>query len=293
LLSTQDFAAFQAQFPNRAIATSAYTYDELATIYNDARTDYIVPMPMNGKRMGEYVAAYDINLDASLVAVDPDDNLPNGICMLGVRDKRTWITRLGVIPERRRRKSGEFLMRAEIEETQKRGIKQIQLEVIKGNDPAYHLFSKMGFEAIRELLVIRRPPGALDASLIPAMTVETIMSEAEITNLLAQREPGAAWTEETPSLLNAGSLRALRVTLPDNESGWIVFQRSLFQLAHFVLAPNVSPEMTAALIIAVHREFPNQDTKIENVPTEHYTWRAYEHLGYMVTFSRIEMLLQL
>ena len=293
MLSTQDFAAFQEKYPNRAVATSAYTFDDLAMIYSDARTDYIVPMPMNGKRMGEYVAAYDVDLNASLVAIDPDDNAPNGICMLGVRDNRTWITRLGVIPERRRRKSGEFLMRAEIEETQKRAIKQVQLEVIKGNDPAYHLFSKLGFKETRELLVIRRPPGALDANLIPEMTVETFMSEVEIANFLAQREPGAAWTEETLSLLNAGNLRALRVTLPDNESGWVVFQRSLFQLAHFVLAPNVSRDMTAALIAAVHREFPMQDTKIENVPAEHYSWSVYEQYGYMVTFRRIEMLLQL
>jgi ribosomal protein S18 acetylase RimI-like enzyme len=291
LISNAEFVAFQEQYPHRAIATSAYTYDELATIYNDARTDYIVPMPMNGKRMGEYITAYDINLDASIVAVDPDDNLPNGICMLGVRDNRTWITRLGVIPERRRRKSGEFLMRAEIEETQKRGIKLVQLEVIKGNDPAYYLFSKIGFQPTRELLVIRRPPGALDSSLIPEMQVETI-PETEIASYLVCRESGAAWTEETPSLLNAGGLRGLRVTLPDNECGWIIFQRSLFQLAHFVLAPNVSREMTNALIAAVHQQFPMQDTKIENVPTEHYAWSAYERYGYMVTFRRIEMLLQ-
>lgn len=285
--------AFQAQYPNRAVTTSAYNYDELAAIYNHARTDYIVPMPMNGKRMAEYVTAYDVNLDSSIVAVDPDDNQPNGICMLGVRENRTWITRLGVIPERRRRKSGEFLMRAEIEETHKRGIKQVQLEVIKGNDPAYHLFSKLGFEATRELLVIRRPPGALDTSLIPEMTVETVMNETVIANLLTQREPGAAWTEETTSLRNGGNLRALLVTLPDNEKGWVVFQRSPFQLSHFVLSPNVSRDMTTALVAAVHQQFPMQDTKIENVPAEHYTWTVYEQYGYMVTFRRIEMVLQL
>jgi ribosomal protein S18 acetylase RimI-like enzyme len=292
LLSKEDFVFFQKQYPNQAVATSAYTTDELATIYNAARTDYIVPMPMNGKRMAEYVAAYDIDLAASFVAIDPNDMQPNGICMLGVREQRTWITRLGIIPERRRRKSGEYLMRMEIEASQQRHIKHIQLEVIKGNDPAQTLFSKLGFEVVRELLVIRRPPGALDPKLIPAMTVQ-VMPEAEIPFYLAQREPGAAWTEETASLLNAGNLRGLLVTLPDNEVGWVIYQRSPFQLAHFVLAPDVSHEMTTALIAAVHQQYPLQDTKIENVPVAHEIWSVYEQYGYVVAFRRIEMLLQL
>src|SRR5690606_19423524 len=143
---------------HQALATSHYNYAELADIYNRAREDYIVPMPMNARRMEEYVTAYDIDLDASFVAVDTEDGEINGICMLGVRDDTTWITRLGVIPERRRRKSGLFLMEAEIEESKRLGKNYVQLEVIKGNDPAHRLFMKLGFEVTRELLVIRRPP---------------------------------------------------------------------------------------------------------------------------------------
>src|SRR5687768_8026651 len=99
-----------------AVSTSRYDFTELADIYNRAREDYIVPMPMNAKRMQEYVASYDVSLDSSLVAIAKDDEDIDGICMLGVRDERSWITRLGVIPMRRRRKSGEFLMRAEMDE---------------------------------------------------------------------------------------------------------------------------------------------------------------------------------
>lgn len=292
MLSKEEFAAFQAKYPNRAVATSKYDYDELAAIYSNARTDYIVPMPMNGKRMREYIMAYDIDLDVSIVAVDPEDDEANGICMLGVRENRTWITRLGVIPERRRRKSGEFLMRAEIEESIQYGKDLVQLEVIAGNDPAHHLFTKLGFHETRELLVIRRPPGAIDSDLIPDVTIAE-MPESEIMDYLAKREPGAAWTEETASLRNAGNLRGLIVTFPDNETGWVVFQGSLFQLSHFVLSPNVSPEMTTALIAVVHQQFPMQDTKIENVPSKHYSWPIYEKCGYVVSFRRIEMLLQL
>ena len=158
--------------PHRAVPTSNFTFEELADIYNRAREDYIVPMPMNARRMKEYVVAYDVDLDASFVAVDRDDDEVNGVCMLGVRGERTWITRLGVIPVRRRRKSGLFLMETEIEESIRLGKKKVQLEVINGNEPAHRLFLKLGFEVTRELLVIRRPPGPVDPALIPEMSID-------------------------------------------------------------------------------------------------------------------------
>lgn len=278
--------------PHEAVPTSQYSFDELADIYNRAREDYIVPMPMNARRMKEYVSAYDIDLDASFVAVDKEDGEVNGVCMLGVRGRRTWITRLGVIPVRRRRRAGLFLMDAEIEESKRLSKKLVQLEVIKGNEPAHRLFLKLGFEVTRELLVVRRPPGPVDPALIPEMSIEPLDTNG-VFEVLAEREAGAAWTEETSSLRNAGKMIGLHVTLSDGETGWIVFQKSAFQLGHFVLAPDISEVMMHALIAAVHTSYTMQDTKIENLPLLHPTWQVFQNFGYMVAFGRIEMILRL
>ena len=278
--------------PHKAVPTSQYNFTELADIYSRAREDYIVPMPMNARRMEDYVTAYDVDLASSFVAMDTEDGEINGICMLGVRDDKTWITRLGVIPDRRRRRSGLFLMEAEIEASQRLGKDFVQLEVIKGNDPAHRLFTKLGFEVTRELLVIRRPPGAVDPSLVPEMTIEPIEGE-KVFHLLEKREAGAAWTEQTASLRNAGKMLGLCVTLPDGEEGWIVFQKTAFQLSHFVFAPDISDAMMSALLAAVHTTYNMQDTKVENVPVLHPTWQAYQKFGYVVAFGRIEMLLAL
>ncbi|MGJ3239121.1 MAG: GNAT family N-acetyltransferase [Anaerolineae bacterium] len=275
-----------------AIPTSQYSYDELADIYNRAREDYIVPMPMNARRMEEYITAYDVDLDASFVARDTEDGAENGVCMLGVRGDRTWITRLGVIPVRRRRRSGLFLMQSEIDISRQMGKSLVQLEVIKGNEPAHRLFLKLGFEVTRELLVVRRAPGALDPSLVPEMSITPIEDEV-VFDVLAERDAGAAWTEETVSLRNAGKMTGLHVTLPDGETGWVVFQKSAFQLSHFVLAPDISEAMMRALIASVHHTHPMQDTKIENIPLLHPTWPIFQQFGYMVAFGRIEMILSL
>lgn len=276
---------------HNAVPTSEYTYKELADIYNRAREDYIVPMPMNARRMQEYVHNYDIDLDASFVALDKEDGEINGICMLGVRDNRTWITRLGVIPNRRRRHSGQFLMEAEILQSKRMNKTLVQLEVIKGNDPAHRLFTKLGFEVTRELLVIRRAPNPVDLETVPNMERKMIAQD-DIFDYLAQREVGAAWTEETVSLRNAGSMEGIAVDV-DGEKGWVIYQSTPFQLSHFVFAPNISDTMFDALIASVHIENPMQDTKIENVPFLHPTWQAFERFGYMIAFRRIEMFLQL
>lgn len=276
-----------------AVPTSRYTDAELAEIYNQARVDYIVPMPMNARRMREYIDHYDIDLDASMVAIDEDDGEPNGVCMLGIRDERTWITRLGVIPERRRRRAGQFLMDVMIDESRKRDKSLIQLEVIRGNEPAHRLFSKLGFEETRELLVIRRPPGALpDTISLPAYESD-IMDRAMVIEALETRDPDAAWTEETSTLLQVKGLTGLHVHLASGEDGWVVYQQSSFQLTHFVFNAGASPEMLETLIAAVHIENPLQDTKIENLPSAHPAWTAYQKLGYHEAFGRIEMFLYL
>src|ERR1051326_8900364 len=82
------------------IPASHFTIEQLTAIYNQTRVDYLVPMPMNAARLLEYIQTYDIDLEHSLVALQHDQLL--GVAMLGVRNDRAWITRLGVIPTTRR-----------------------------------------------------------------------------------------------------------------------------------------------------------------------------------------------
>ncbi|MCS6870787.1 MAG: GNAT family N-acetyltransferase [Anaerolineae bacterium] len=277
-----------------AVLASQYSYDQLADIYNHARIDYIVPMPMNGKRMAEYVRDYDVNLDASAVALN-GDNLELGVCMLGIRGERAWITRLGVIPERRGRHIGQFLTELMLANARTLGAQRVQLEVIRGNEPATRLFHKLGFEPVRDLMVVRRPPGAPHESLcVPNAEIEPL-DNARIVALLREYEQTqcAAWTEEAASLRNSGNLRGLHVTLSSSESGWLIFQRLPFQLTHFVFGGVTSEPVIQALLYHLHKTYSAQDTKVENLPIDHPAWQVMERFGYLEAFQRIEMYLYL
>ena len=278
---------------NVAVPASEYTFDDLAEIYNQTRIDYIVPMPMNGRRMKQYVENYDIDLEHSVIA-NTEAGQPVGIAMLGVRDRRAWITRLGVVPNQRERRLGTFLMDHLIQNAKNRGAQLIQLEVIVGNEPARNMFVKFGFEPTRELLVVRRPPKPHAAGTHPLVHELRELNESEIYHCLEERELGASWVEETESLLNAGKLKGIRVRM-GNGDGWAVFHATKFQIQHIVLwgTEENYEEITFALLYYIHELYPNRDTKVENVPSDHPSRYGFDLLGYVVDFRRTEMVLYL
>ncbi len=273
------------------VPASQFTFEELTEAYNQTRVDYIVPMPMNAARLREYVHNYDVDMDASAVAVEGDHIL--GLAMLGVRPGHTWITRLGILPAKRRCGTGQLLMEYLIAQSRRLQPEYILLEVIKHNVPAYQLFQKLGFREIRELLVLRHPPGPLPGAVDP-YTVQRL-DHAQAITLLQQRQSVPSWLDETSSLGNAGKLAALRVELKSGSRGWLVYQNTVFQLGRLVLQTEAGdPQQVAmALIHALHTHHPAQDTKTENFPVTDPHWSALQAMGYVESFRRIEMRLDL
>jgi N-acetylglutamate synthase-like GNAT family acetyltransferase len=252
-------------------------------------------MPMNAKRMADYIRDYDINLEDSSVSLN-EQLQPTGVIMVGYRERRAWITRLGVIPTARRLNVGLHLMQVSIKAAAAQHMQQVQLEVIKGNEPAYQLFRKLGFVVTRDLLVIRRAPAALEADSAPewlaGMTIG-VLSNEEISTVLQRRAPNQAWTEDARSLLNAGGLQGFSATMTDGDSGWLVYKLTPFQVTHIALQPDCSLKMAHLLLYHLHQQHPFQDTQVENLPATDPVWEGFQRLNYLAAFSRIEMVLPL
>lgn len=270
---------------------SEFTIEELTNAYNQTRVDYIVPMPMNARRLREYIHNYDVDMERSAVATMDGHIL--GISMLGVRPGRCWCTRLGVLPVKRRRGTGRLLVTDHIQKARELGAECMILEVIKDNMPAYNLFTQLGFRDTRVLLVLRRPPGPL-AEKVGPYRVE-FLDPDEVAGLLMQRRSVPSWLDETPSLLNAGNLGALRVELANGGRGWMVYQSSIFQLGRLVLQTEAGDprEVTRALVHALHTEYTIQDTNTENLPIDDPHLPGLLDMGYIESFRRIEMRLDL
>ncbi|MBW8012800.1 MAG: GNAT family N-acetyltransferase [Chloroflexi bacterium] len=270
----------------KLVPTSEFTFEELADAYNQTRVDYMVPMPMNAERLAEYVHVYDVDLEKSYVAINSEQTL--GLCMLGLRPGISWITRLGILPIRRRMGSGEALMRRLLEVSEEIDVKQTFLEVIKGNVPAHSLFLKLNFEEFRELLILRRPP--LPSVTIPVLEAQWV-GKQEALELLLQRIPAQAWTNQTKSLANAENIYGLKVETKDGGRGWLVFQRTEFNLSRLMFhTENSDPiELMLEMLAHLHTKFPNLDSYTENIPVEDPHFPAFEAMGYFEVFRRIEM----
>lgn len=273
------------------VPASHFTIDELVAAYNQTRVDYIVPMPMNAARLREYVHDYDIDLAMSAVAMEDGQIL--GLAMLGVRPGLTWITRLGVLPVKRRRGTGQLLTEHLIAQSRHLNVPSVILDVIKGNTPAECLFHKLGFREVRELMVVRRPPG------FPSFNVEPYMAQMVGTQramqFLRQRQDSPCWLTDTPSLRNANNVRALHVELKTGGRGWLVYQETMLQLRRLILHTEAGDphQVGLALLHTLHTTRPTIDTTRENLPVDSPHWPAMQEMGYLESFRRIEMRLDL
>lgn len=281
----------------RIAPAHSFTLEELTGAYNETRTDYIIPMPMTPARMQEYITLYDLDLEASCVVLDRESNKMLGLGMLGIRDKRSWITRLGVVSNVRGRKIGQALMEHLILESRKRYLTEVWLEVIKNNTPAHKLFEKMGFRVTRELLVGRRAPAPVAPrpndndwkATAASLTKETILKR------LYKRPHQINWLIGAETFANIANLRGLNIIFANGARGWVIYQDDILQFKHVLTYVTKGPlqESTAALLRYLHRTYPIQDAMVENIAEDDMRWTGYDDAGYFESFRRIEMVKKL
>jgi len=298
----QDAQASPVEF----VPASQFTIDALTDAYNQTRVDYLVPMPMSPRRLADYVHDYDVSLDDSLVAVLGGELL--GLCMLGIRSERGWITRLGVLPTARRHHVGQRLMEQCVGHARALGLRELSLEVIIGNEPAHALFMRLGFKESQKLLILRRPPSAppaAPASHDPLATTITTtwLNEQQIQQRANARSDRPAWTNQSETLANVGRARGLRIVdYAARSSGWVSYEETPLQLKHVIIGPDTGdsdqPDSgncppANLLLQRLHSRFPMLDAIAENVPADApYTPDFYAQ-GYIESFARTEMLLRL
>lgn len=273
------------------VPANTFDIQQLTDIYNHTRVDYVVPMPMSRAKMQEYIEVYDVDLAQSVVAMSNGSAV--GLGFLGRRGDNTWLTRLGIAPEGRQKGNGRRMMQGLISRSRSLEARAVILEVIKKNTPARHLFRALGFESIRDLLVIRRPPKQLEEP--PAEGTIKSVGYQEAINLVETRTDLPSWVTANRSLRNAGNLSALVAELPDGGRGWLVYQNTVFQLSRIVIETQRGDpfQVATSLLRHLHTIHPAQDTVVENLPADDIHWSAFKAVGYLTSFIRIEMKLDL
>lgn len=268
------------------VPASEFSIQTLTDAYNQTRVDYMVPMPLNADRLREYIHIYGVDMERSVVAMSGEQIL--GINMLGARAGYSWVTRLGVLPVKRRRGAGEGMTRYLLERSHQLGHTRAILEVIKDNVPAHTLFKKLGFYETRELLIMRRPPNG-DYN-TPEGQIEWLGANPAIDLLGDYPEP-LAWTNQPETYIRAGDAEAIRCELPEGHRGWMIFRKQKFYLTHFVLHTEAGDpiKVAQALLANLHNKYPILDTHVENIAHDDPHLPVFQDFGYLEAFRRIEM----
>lgn len=164
--------------PATLVPSSTFSRAELAALFTAGYEGYVTPVQVDEAAFSTMVELWDVDLDASRVALDAGEAV--GLVDLALREEEAWIGGVGVLASRRGEGLGLLLMRAAHEQAAARGAKRVWLEVLVENDPALRLYERLGYRRVRELEVwsLDGGLGSREALLPPLAPAEALGREA-------------------------------------------------------------------------------------------------------------------
>jgi GNAT superfamily N-acetyltransferase len=244
---------------------------ERAELFNAAYEGYVVPFRVDEAMLAFMDDAFDINVDASRIAVR--DQAPIGLANLGLRGEDGWIGGVGVVPAARRSGVGETLVRALHEQARERGIRRVWLEVIVENTGALALYERLGYRTVRDVEVWTLPLSVSERS--EAEDAPPDVAHARIGELRAEREP---WQRADETLAHYGDACGLLT-----EAGAAVYRQSGDNVQVVQIAGEAEPLLRALRILG--------PVSILNLPEDDPAASAFRTLGGTMVVRQHEMLL--
>lgn len=183
--------------PVELVPAASFSFGELARLFTASFEGYVIPMSVDEATFRRMVELFDLDLDASRVAIGGGEQV--GVVNVGLRGTAAWIGGMGVVMQRRRTGLGARLMHAAHEAALARGASKLWLEVISSNTPAIRLYEQLGYEHVRDLeFWTVEPAGAPDSS---AREVEARAAHARVRALRTAPEPWQRADETLERLL--------------------------------------------------------------------------------------------
>ena len=257
---------------------SSLELGRLATLFTAAYEGYYIPFALDERTLTFMVAAYDIDLDASQIALI--DGVPVALANLGVRGERGWIGGIGVTPFARRQGIAERLMRAVIDEGRIRGVREVWLEVLVQNEPAIRLYEKLGFEDVRGIDVWILDQ-ADDGGHVPETSVDE--AHAVIRSRRPAREP---WQRDDETLARLRELEPAPQGFVAGD-GALIARRTPTAVSVIQVAGDAAS--TAALIGAQRRV---SSLNLLNLPADEPAAEALRELGGRTAVQQRELVLR-
>ncbi len=262
--------------------------DALALLraFNDAYSDYLVPLQLDRAQFRRTNTQNNIDLAASRVAVAGDQILGQGF--LAVREERGWIAGVGVVPSARRQGIGRAVVSALMESAWEMGLETVQLEVIEDNQPARRLYEQLGFVVHRRLLIIgcEEVPDSAGPINLRTQPGFTVLDYYDAFHPVAN-----PWQRQKESLR----------FMTDFSTAWVAEDQG--EIVAYALGQTVDAVITfidtafkpgseaafIAMMAAIHRRHPESIVRLSNLGEDDPVWPLMQQIGYEEIFVQYEM----
>ncbi len=266
---------------------------DLSALFTRAYAEYFVPVNVDATTFELMVAAYDIDLSASRIAVRDDQ--PVALALLGVREARGWIGAMGVAPERRGEQIGLAVMEAVIASARRLSLRSIDLEIITQNLPALRIYRTLGFRRRRTLDIWSRDSDAT-FPLPPLQSVRTVDVAACLAAFDDLHTVAPPWQRDLPSLQHmAASLRGLGIVEGKHVTACVLYRmdRARATVLDAAALPGQRTAAIESVLRALIRDRAGSPIRLVNLPQDDPASTAMQRVGAGVELQQYEMTVEL
>jgi GNAT superfamily N-acetyltransferase len=268
------------------ISAAALSLAQLANLVSDTFADYADPIVLTTERLALLVRVEQLDLQHSAVILA--GGTPAGQLLLGLRGRRAWCARLGVLPEQRGRGLGSRLAEAAVERARAAGAHELWLEVLPGNAPAIAAYQRVGLRLRRELIDLAWEGCRAGA---PAEEISEAAPRALLAHFARLHPQRPAWQRDLPTLLAAGGLRGLALGNPGAPDGWLLYRPLSAHSARIVGLAAGAPAGLAALAQALQLRY--SALECYNEPQDAASAAALLASGFSITGRQHELAMRL
>jgi hypothetical protein len=176
------------------------------------------------------------------------------------------------------------------DEARAAGVTMLGLEVIVGNDAAYHLYQSLGYQTLRRLHFLSHAPAPVEAA---GLSIHQVTAAEALEHYRRFHATPVPWQRTPESLLNQS----------DRLIGWMVGRgegtaayavtRAPMQSIHWHDLAAENAQALRTLVTEVHARYPEAHGQAVNIGDDDPAYGVLIALNYRETISQWEMLLPL
>ncbi len=264
-----------------------YSFPALANVLDRAFTGYVLPMHFTTQGVAAMVRSDGVDLVASRILLR--DNQPVGVALIARRGWTSRLAAMGIAPEMRGQRAGQWFMQQLLDEARGRGERTMVLEVIEQNPRAVRLYEHVGFSQRRRLVGMvaeRATPQTAQAS----EQLEEVDPRSVAENVTRYGLPDLPWQLSGETLALAGP-PARGYRLGPAYAAISDPAQPRINLRSLVVAPEARRQGHAtALLNSLMAHFPNKVWAIPAIMPEELALPMLERLGFVPdTISQFQM----